>query len=122
MAIDDQIGAPAAWQLNDPAVLTARRQYVTAVVRQRLHGLRIRFLVPSRHRVSRVADRAVSTLALLEHPVEHGDLAIHVVVNPDFRLARVQAMEPISHSLGCASTRVTNALSCLSRLDNSFEE
>src|SRR2546428_7306929 len=34
-AIDDQIGAPAAWQFNDPAALTARRQYVTAVVRQR---------------------------------------------------------------------------------------
>ncbi len=46
MAIDDQIGAPAAWQLNDPAVLTARRQYVTAVVRQRLHqrGFRRRVL------------------------------------------------------------------------------
>jgi len=37
VAIDDQIGAPAAWQVNDPALLTARRQYVTAVVRQRLH-------------------------------------------------------------------------------------
>src|SRR5205823_10185674 len=36
VAIDDQIGAPAAWQFNDPAALTARRQYVTAVVRQRL--------------------------------------------------------------------------------------
>src|SRR5437870_12085026 len=35
VAIDDQIGAPAAWQFNDPAALTARRQYVTAVVRQR---------------------------------------------------------------------------------------
>ena len=44
--IDDQIGAPAAWQLNDPAALTARRQYVTAVVRQRLHqrGFRERVL------------------------------------------------------------------------------
>jgi len=36
VAIDDQVGAPAAWQFNDPAALTARRQYVTAVVRQRL--------------------------------------------------------------------------------------
>ena len=46
VAIDDQIGAPAAWQLNDPSVLTARRQYVTAVVRQRLHqrGFRQRVL------------------------------------------------------------------------------
>src|SRR2546427_4534155 len=46
VAIDDQIGAPAAWQLNDPAALTARRQYVTAVVRQRLHqrGFRQRVL------------------------------------------------------------------------------
>src|SRR6266508_3871152 len=46
VAIDDQIGAPAAWQLNDPAALTARRQYVTAVVRQRLHqrGFRERVL------------------------------------------------------------------------------
>src|SRR3989454_2470005 len=34
---NDRIGAPAAWQFNDPAALTARRQYVTAVVRQRLH-------------------------------------------------------------------------------------
>lgn len=37
VAIDDQASAPAAWQVNDPAALTARRQYVTAVVRQRLH-------------------------------------------------------------------------------------
>jgi len=37
VAIDDQVGAPAAWQGNDPAALTARRQYVTAVVRHRLH-------------------------------------------------------------------------------------
>src|SRR5712692_695750 len=46
VAIDDQIGAPAAWQVNDPAALTARRQYVTAVVRQRLHqrGFRQRVL------------------------------------------------------------------------------
>jgi putative restriction endonuclease len=45
-AIDDQIGAPAAWQFNDPAALTARRQYVTAAVRQRLHqrGFRQRVL------------------------------------------------------------------------------
>jgi putative restriction endonuclease len=39
VAIDDQVGAPAAWQVNDPAALTARRQYVTAVVRQRLRRL-----------------------------------------------------------------------------------
>src|SRR5258708_1925732 len=46
VAIDDQVGAPAAWQVNDPAALTARRQYVTAVVRQRLHqrGFRERVL------------------------------------------------------------------------------
>ncbi len=46
VAIDGQIGAPAAWQVNDPAALTARRQYVTAVVRQRLHqrGFRQRVL------------------------------------------------------------------------------
>ncbi len=46
VAIDDQVGAPAAWQVNDPAALTARRQYVTAVVRQRLHqrGFRQRVL------------------------------------------------------------------------------
>jgi len=31
VAIDDQVGAPAAWQVNDPAALTARRQYLTAV-------------------------------------------------------------------------------------------
>src|SRR2546426_11182848 len=37
VAIDDQIGAPAAWQFNDTAALTAWRRYVTAVVRQRLH-------------------------------------------------------------------------------------
>src|SRR2546425_1212151 len=38
--------APPAWQFNDPAALTARRQYVTAVVRQRLHqrGFRQRVL------------------------------------------------------------------------------
>jgi hypothetical protein len=36
-AIDDQAGATPAWQPNDSAALTARRQYVTAVVRQRLH-------------------------------------------------------------------------------------
>jgi len=46
VAIDDQIGAPAARQFNDPAALTARRQYVTAVVRQRVHqrGFRRRVL------------------------------------------------------------------------------
>jgi putative restriction endonuclease len=46
VAIDAQVDAPAAWQLNDPAALTARRQYVTAVVRQRLHqhGFRERVL------------------------------------------------------------------------------
>jgi hypothetical protein len=27
VASDDQVGAPAAWQVNDPAALTARRQY-----------------------------------------------------------------------------------------------
>jgi putative restriction endonuclease len=37
VAIDDQLGAPTAWQVRDPAALIARRQYVTAVVRQRLH-------------------------------------------------------------------------------------
>src|SRR2546425_3238663 len=46
VAIDDQIGPPSAWQINDPAALNARRQYVTAVVRQRLHqrGFRERVL------------------------------------------------------------------------------
>jgi len=46
VAIDDQVGTSAAWQVNDPAALTARRQYVTAVVRQRLHqrGFRERVL------------------------------------------------------------------------------
>jgi putative restriction endonuclease len=46
VAIDDQIGAPVAWQVNDPAALTAWQQYVTAVVRQRLHqrGFRQRVL------------------------------------------------------------------------------
>jgi putative restriction endonuclease len=46
LAIDDQIGPPSAWQINDPAALNARRQYVTAVVRQRLHqrGFRERVL------------------------------------------------------------------------------
>jgi putative restriction endonuclease len=48
VAIDDQIGPPSAWQINDPAALNARRQYVTAVVRQRLHqrGFRERVLRP----------------------------------------------------------------------------
>jgi hypothetical protein len=31
VAIDDQIGTPAAWQAHDPAALTARRQYVTSL-------------------------------------------------------------------------------------------
>jgi putative restriction endonuclease len=46
VAIDDQVEAPTAWQFNDPAASTARRQYVTAVVRQRLHqrGFRERVL------------------------------------------------------------------------------
>ena len=46
VAIDDQVGTAAAWQFNDPAALTARRQYVTAVVRHRLHqrGFRERVL------------------------------------------------------------------------------
>src|SRR3989454_9920467 len=51
VAIDDQVGASATWQVNDPAALTARRQYVTAVVRQRPHqrGLRQRLLPPLQH-------------------------------------------------------------------------
>jgi putative restriction endonuclease len=46
VAIDDQVATAAAWQVNDPAALTARRQYITAVVRQRLHqrGFRQRVL------------------------------------------------------------------------------
>jgi putative restriction endonuclease len=46
VAIDDHVVAPAEWQVNDPAALTARRQYITAVVRQRLHqrGFRQRVL------------------------------------------------------------------------------
>lgn len=46
VAMDDELGAPAAWQFNDPAAITARRQYVTAVVRQRVHqrGFRERVL------------------------------------------------------------------------------
>jgi putative restriction endonuclease len=46
VAMDEQIGAPAVSQFNDPAALTARRRYVTAVVRQRLHqrGFRERVL------------------------------------------------------------------------------
>ena len=46
VAIDDQVGSPAIWEVNDPAALTARRRYVTAVVRQRLHqrGFRERVL------------------------------------------------------------------------------
>jgi putative restriction endonuclease len=46
VAMDDQVGAPTVWQVHDPAALTARRQYVTAVVRQRLHqrGFRQRVL------------------------------------------------------------------------------
>lgn len=46
VAIDDQVGASAAWQAHDPTALTARRQYITAVVRQRLHqrGFRQRVL------------------------------------------------------------------------------
>jgi putative restriction endonuclease len=37
VAIDDQVGAATGWQANDTAALTARRKYITAVVRQRLH-------------------------------------------------------------------------------------
>ena len=46
VAIDDQVGTPTVWQFNDPAALNARRQYVTAAVRQRLHqrGFRQRVL------------------------------------------------------------------------------
>lgn len=46
VAIDDQVATPAAWQVSDPAALSARRQYITAVVRQRLHqrGFRQRVL------------------------------------------------------------------------------
>jgi putative restriction endonuclease len=46
VAIDDQVASPAAWQVHDAAALTARRQYVTAVVRRRLHqrGFRERVL------------------------------------------------------------------------------
>ncbi|PYO45652.1 MAG: HNH endonuclease [Gemmatimonadetes bacterium] len=37
VAIDDQVGVAGEWQSSDPAALTARRQYITAVVRRRLH-------------------------------------------------------------------------------------
>ena len=33
VAIDDQVGTSRTWEANDPAVQTARRLYVTAVVR-----------------------------------------------------------------------------------------
>jgi hypothetical protein len=48
VAIDDHVGTPAAWQVNDPAALTARRQwpprprpmrrYVAAIGRTSDHG------------------------------------------------------------------------------------
>jgi putative restriction endonuclease len=46
VAIDDQVAAPEDWQVADPAALIARRQYITAVVRRRLHqrGFRDRVL------------------------------------------------------------------------------
>jgi putative restriction endonuclease len=46
VAIDDHVAARTDWQVADPAALTARRQYITAVVRQRLHqrGFRQRVL------------------------------------------------------------------------------
>ncbi len=37
VAIDDQVGSPAAPQFNDPAALAAKRRYITAVVRLRMH-------------------------------------------------------------------------------------
>jgi len=46
VAIDDEIGQPVEGQINDPAALMARRRYITAVVRKRLHqrGFRERVL------------------------------------------------------------------------------
>jgi len=46
VAIDDQVGTSPTWEANDSAALTARRLYVTAVVRRRLHqrGFRERVL------------------------------------------------------------------------------
>src|SRR5206468_12226286 len=45
-AVDDQVVASTDWQAADPALVSARRQYVTAVVRRRLHqrGFRERVL------------------------------------------------------------------------------
>src|SRR2546425_8983113 len=46
VAVDDQLAVSGAWQVNDPAGVAARRAYITAVVRQRLHqkGFRQRVL------------------------------------------------------------------------------
>jgi len=46
VAVDDQLAVSNAWQMNDPASVVARRTYITAVVRQRLHqkGFRQRVL------------------------------------------------------------------------------
>jgi len=46
VAVDDQLAVSGAWQVNDPAAVAARRTYITAVVRQRLHqkGFRQRVL------------------------------------------------------------------------------
>ena len=46
VAVDDQVVASTDWQAADPALVSARRQYVTAVVRRRLHqrGFRERVL------------------------------------------------------------------------------
>src|SRR5207248_7240302 len=42
---------------------------------------------------SRIADRAIAAQALLEHAEEHGDLAVDVVEDAHFGLARMEPME-----------------------------
>ena len=72
VAIDDQLGVSAPWQFNDPAGLTARRQYVTAVVRQRLHQRSFR------ERVLRAYQQCCSICRL-----RHGELLEAAHILPD---------------------------------------
>jgi putative restriction endonuclease len=45
VAVDDRIAAPSTWQAQDPAALTARRAYITAVVQRRVHQQSFRLRV-----------------------------------------------------------------------------
>jgi hypothetical protein len=58
------------------------------------HHLSARLAKAERGLATRVADGAVPPQPPLEHPQEHRDFAINVIVDPNLGLARVETVQP----------------------------